>query len=123
MTPQSRAVEIIAKVAEDYRRRGYQVDVAPDGPSVPEFLGDFRPDLTLERRPRTDQPTRHPGLLLSPCLGQEFLAKATESLHIDARLRGNTVSELVSNRKEPHERLELLCADLPGRVELSDDGR
>ena len=45
MTPRSRGVEIIAKVAEDYRRRGYEVDVEPDGPSVPEFLGDFRPDL------------------------------------------------------------------------------
>ena len=45
MTPRSRGVEIIAKVAEDYRRRGYDVAVGPSGPAVPEFLGDFRPDL------------------------------------------------------------------------------
>jgi hypothetical protein len=37
--------QVIAKVAEDYRRRGYDVDVGPSGPAVPEFLGDFRPDL------------------------------------------------------------------------------
>jgi hypothetical protein len=42
--------QTIAKVAEDYRRRGYDVDVAPSGPAVPEFLGDFQPDL-IARNP------------------------------------------------------------------------
>src|SRR5512132_328444 len=35
---------------EDYRRRGYDVDVAPSGRAVPEFLGDFQPDL-IARNP------------------------------------------------------------------------
>jgi hypothetical protein len=37
--------QVIAKVAEDYRRRGYDVDVGPSASAIPEFLGDFRPDL------------------------------------------------------------------------------
>ena len=45
MTPPSLASQVIAKVAEDYRRRGYEVEVAPRGPAVPAFLGDFQPDL------------------------------------------------------------------------------
>lgn len=45
MTPQSLESEVIAKVAEDYRRRGYDVEVAPRGPGLPEFLGGFQPDL------------------------------------------------------------------------------
>src|SRR2546426_11333471 len=45
MTSQSRESQVIAKVAEEYRRRGYDVDVVPRGPGLPEFLGDFQPDL------------------------------------------------------------------------------
>jgi hypothetical protein len=45
MTTQSLKASVIAKVAEDYRRRGYDVDVEPSGPSLPEFLGEYRPDL------------------------------------------------------------------------------
>jgi len=45
MTAQPLKANVIAKVAEDYRRRGYDVDVEPSGPSLPEFLGEFRPDL------------------------------------------------------------------------------
>jgi len=45
MTPRPLQAQVIAKVAEDYRRRGYDVDVAPSGPAVPEFLEDFQPDL------------------------------------------------------------------------------
>lgn len=37
--------QVIAKVAEDYRRRGYDVDIVPTGPGLPEFLGGFQPDL------------------------------------------------------------------------------
>ncbi len=37
--------QVIAKVAEDYRRRGYHVEVDPNGTSLPDFLGGFRPDL------------------------------------------------------------------------------
>jgi hypothetical protein len=33
------------KVAEDYRQRGYEVDVVPRAPRLPEFLGAFQPDL------------------------------------------------------------------------------
>lgn len=45
MTSQSLESQVIAKVADDYRRRGYEVDVVPRGPRVPEFLGGFQPDL------------------------------------------------------------------------------
>jgi len=37
--------QVIAKVAEDYRRRGYVVTVEPRGSDLPEFLRDFQPDL------------------------------------------------------------------------------
>jgi hypothetical protein len=45
MTSHAREAQVIAKVAEDYRRRGYDVDVVPQGPRLPEFLGGFQPDL------------------------------------------------------------------------------
>ncbi len=45
MTPQPLESQVIARVAEDYRRRGYDVEVAPTGPGLPEFLGGFRPAL------------------------------------------------------------------------------
>ena len=45
MTTQPLESQVIAKVAEDYRRRGYDVDVVPTGPKLPEFLGGFQPDL------------------------------------------------------------------------------
>jgi len=45
MTSQSRESQVIAKVADEYRRRGYDVDVVPRGPGLPEFLGGFQPDL------------------------------------------------------------------------------
>lgn len=50
MTARPLTAHLIAKMAEDYRRRGYDVDVRPSGPAVPEFLGDFRPDL-IARNP------------------------------------------------------------------------
>ena len=45
MTSHSRESQVLAKVAEDYRRRGYDVDVEPRGTRLPEFLGGFQPDL------------------------------------------------------------------------------
>lgn len=45
MTPQQVKAYAIAKVAEDYRRRSYDVDVEPTGPSLPAFLEGFQPDL------------------------------------------------------------------------------
>lgn len=45
MTPQPLESQVIARVAEEYRRRGYSVEVEPRGPGLPEFLGGFRPDL------------------------------------------------------------------------------
>jgi hypothetical protein len=45
MTPQPLESQVIAKVAEEYRQRGYKVEVEPKGPGVPEFLGGFQPDL------------------------------------------------------------------------------
>lgn len=45
MTPQPLESEVMAKVADDYRRRGYDVEVKPRGSAVPEFLAGFQPDL------------------------------------------------------------------------------
>jgi REase_AHJR-like len=45
MTPEPLESQVIAKVAQDYRRRGYDVEVEPRGPGLPEFLGGFQPDL------------------------------------------------------------------------------
>jgi hypothetical protein len=50
MTPQPLESQVIARVAEDYRRRGYEVDVEPRGARLPAFLGNFRPDL-IARNP------------------------------------------------------------------------
>lgn len=45
MTSQPRESLVIAKVADDYRRRGYEVTIEPRGSEVPEFLSGFQPDL------------------------------------------------------------------------------
>src|SRR5437016_268858 len=45
MTAQHVVEEVIAKVADDYRRRGYEVIIEPKGPDVPKFLEGFQPDL------------------------------------------------------------------------------
>jgi hypothetical protein len=45
MTPQPIESQAIAKVAEGYRRRGYDVAIRPTGADVPEFLADYHPDL------------------------------------------------------------------------------
>lgn len=37
--------DVLESVAAQYRERGYQVDVEPTGPNVPDFLAGFRPDL------------------------------------------------------------------------------
>ncbi len=50
MTLQQVEVHVIAKVAGDYRQRGYDVDIQPSGANLPDFLGGFRPDL-IARRP------------------------------------------------------------------------
>jgi hypothetical protein len=45
MTQQPLKSQVIAKVAEDYRRRGYDVEIQPKGSGLPEFLVGFQPDL------------------------------------------------------------------------------
>lgn len=50
MTLQQVEADVIAKVADDYRQRGYEVDVGPSGANLPDFLRGFRPDL-IARRP------------------------------------------------------------------------
>src|SRR5947207_14926270 len=37
--------EVLERIADDYRRRGYQVIVGPRGPDLPEFLSDATPDI------------------------------------------------------------------------------
>jgi hypothetical protein len=43
--------QTILQVAEEYRQRGYQVDVHPYGESLPPFLSGFRPDI-IARAPQ-----------------------------------------------------------------------
>ena len=50
MTPQPVASQTLAKVAEDYRRRGYTVAVMPTGSDLPEFFADYQPDLIARSR-------------------------------------------------------------------------
>jgi hypothetical protein len=45
MTPPPVEAQVIAKVADDYRRRGYDVEVEPSGAALPAFLRGFHPDL------------------------------------------------------------------------------
>jgi REase_AHJR-like protein len=45
MTLQQVEASVIAKIAGDYRQRGYEVDVQPTGANLPDFLRGFRPDL------------------------------------------------------------------------------
>jgi hypothetical protein len=45
MTQQPIESRAIAKVAEDYRRRGYDVAIKPTGTSVPDFLSGYQPDI------------------------------------------------------------------------------
>lgn len=49
MTGQPLEREVITKVAEDYRRRGYDVDIEPKGSNLPKFLDGFQPDLIARR--------------------------------------------------------------------------
>jgi hypothetical protein len=42
--------QIVARVADDYRRRGYEVQIEPASNAIPEFLRDFHPDL-IARKP------------------------------------------------------------------------
>lgn len=51
MTPQPIESQAVAKVAEDYRRRGYEVAVRPEGRDLPEFLENHVPDI-IARSPR-----------------------------------------------------------------------
>src|SRR3954471_6624947 len=39
----------IDKVAEQYRKTGYDVTVRPHGEAAPAFLGDFSPDLIARK--------------------------------------------------------------------------
>lgn len=45
MTSQPTESQVVVKVAEDYRRRGYEVVITPSGSDLPEFLADCRPDI------------------------------------------------------------------------------
>ena len=45
MSPQAIEAEVLARVAEDYRRRGYDVQIQPGGLGLPEFLTGYQPDL------------------------------------------------------------------------------
>jgi hypothetical protein len=42
--------QVVARVADDYRRRGYEVEVEPAANALPEFLQGFHPDL-IARKP------------------------------------------------------------------------
>jgi hypothetical protein len=42
--------QVVARVADDYRRRGYDVEVEPAANALPAFLHGFHPDL-IARKP------------------------------------------------------------------------
>ena len=50
MSPQRIESDAIATVAEDYRRRGYDVAIMPSASDIPEFLSGYQPDI-LARKP------------------------------------------------------------------------
>ncbi|SRR6266566_1862591 len=41
--------EVLERIAQDYRRRGYEVFVEPRGKDLPPFLSDVTPDLVARR--------------------------------------------------------------------------
>lgn len=41
--------ERLEKIAEEYRFKGYDVQIEPPDPDIPEFLGNYRPDLIARR--------------------------------------------------------------------------
>lgn len=45
MTPSLIESQAIARVVEDYRRRGYDVAIKPGAANLPEFLVGYRPDI------------------------------------------------------------------------------
>ncbi len=45
MTTRPIESQAIAKVAEDYRRRGYTVSIKPTGAELPDFLEGYQPDI------------------------------------------------------------------------------
>ena len=49
MTPSALEAKVRAEVADDYRRRGYDVHVEPADAELPEFLRGFRPDIVARR--------------------------------------------------------------------------
>jgi hypothetical protein len=49
MTAPRLEAQLIAKVADDYRRQGYTVVVLPTDGALPQFLEGFRPDLIAQR--------------------------------------------------------------------------
>ncbi len=49
MNEQSARDDAVRKVAEDYRRRGYDVEIKPRGSSIPDFVEGALPDLIARR--------------------------------------------------------------------------
>jgi hypothetical protein len=41
--------ELLQRIAEDYRRRGFEVVIEPQGNALPEFLADTTPDIIASR--------------------------------------------------------------------------
>jgi hypothetical protein len=41
--------ELLQRIAEDYRRRGFEVVIEPKGKALPEFLADTTPDIIANR--------------------------------------------------------------------------
>jgi REase_AHJR-like len=41
--------ELLERIAEDYRRRGFEVLIEPKGKDLPEFLADATPDMIANR--------------------------------------------------------------------------
>lgn len=105
MTPRPAETEVVAKVAEAYRRRGYEVDVRPEGLTVPDFLGDFRPDL-IARSPAES-------VVVEVKVGTDTsVERLRDVAELVNRQPGWRFSLVFASAKQPHEIVEAAPAPL-----------
>jgi hypothetical protein len=102
MTRKPAESELIAKVADDYRRRGYDVEVAPTGPRLPDFLEGFQPDLIARRS------------------GDSVVVEVKVGTQVSVAERLRDVAERVN--RQPGWRFSLVYAN-PGQLDQATDAQ
>lgn len=93
----------IHAVAREYRGRGYEVTIEPSRMDLPDFLGDFRPDLIAKGRDET----------------VVVEVKTRSSLSGDRDLRA--LSEVID--RKPGWRFELIVTNPRGEIVMSKEAR